>query len=98
MTAATPAAGRPLSTGSPMRPQLRRFLAISGFTLFASIVVSVFLMPLVYMGATAFKSESQTSSPDAPIWPAAPETFASQGEEYSVFRVPTVEGEKSDIV
>jgi multiple sugar transport system permease protein len=95
MTAAASAAGRPLSTGSPMRPHLRRFLAVSGFTLFASILVSVFLMPLAYMAATAFKSETQTSSPGAPIWPAAPETFAYQGEEYPVFRVPTEDGEMS---
>ena len=95
MTSATPALGRPLSVGSPMRPQLRRFLAISGVTLFASILVSVFLMPLAYMAATAFKSETQTSTPGAPIWPAAPETFRYQGEEYPVFRVPTEDGERS---
>jgi multiple sugar transport system permease protein len=95
MTSVTPAIGRPLSVGSPLRPHLRRFLAISGVTLLASILVSAFLMPLAYMAATAFKSETQTSTPGAPIWPAAPETFTYQGEEFPVFRVPTEDGVQS---
>ena len=95
MTAAARPADRSLSLGSPMRGQLRRFLAISGFTLFASLVVSVFLMPLLYMTATAFKSETQTSIASAPLYPAAPETFAYNGEEYPVFQVPTEDGLRS---
>jgi multiple sugar transport system permease protein len=71
-----------------MRGQLRRFLAVSGFTLFASMIASVFLMPLLFMTATALKSETQTSTPGAPIWPAKPETFTYEGEEYPVFQVP----------
>jgi multiple sugar transport system permease protein len=94
MTAASRGADRPIPIGSPLRGQLRRFLAMSGFTLFATMVVSIFLMPLAYMAATAFKSETQTSTPGAPIYPAAPETFVYQGEEYSVFQVPTEEGIK----
>ena len=88
MTAVAPSLSRSLAVGSPLRGQLRRFLAVSGFTLFASILVSVFLMPLAYMGATAVKSETQTSTPGAPIWPAAPQTFTYEGTEYPVFQVP----------
>jgi multiple sugar transport system permease protein len=95
MTAATPARARTISLGSPMRPQLRRFLAISGFTLFASILVSVFLMPLAYKATTAFKNETQTSTPGAPVWPAKPATFSYEGEEYPVFQVPTEDGVQS---
>jgi multiple sugar transport system permease protein len=95
MTAAAPSVPRSLTAGSPLRGELRRFLAISGFTLFASVVVSVFLMPLAYMGSTAFKSETQTSTPGAPLWPAKPETFVFEGEEYPVFQVPTEEGVQS---
>jgi len=93
MTAVTAnRAPRSLAAGSPMRGQLRPFLAISGVTLFASIVVSAFLMPLVYMTSTAFKSESQTSTPGAPLYPAAAETFTFEGEEFPVFQVPTENG------
>ena len=88
MTAVAPSLSRSLAVGSPLRGQLRRFLAITGFTLFASVLVSAFLMPLAYMGATALKTETQTSTPGAPTWPAAPETFTYQGEDYPVFQVP----------
>jgi multiple sugar transport system permease protein len=92
MTATAGSMGRSLAIGSPLRGQLRRFLAVAGFTLFASMVVSIFLMPLLYMTATAFKSETQTSTPGAPMWPAAPRTFSYQGEEYPVFQVPAEDG------
>ena len=75
-----------------LRGPSRRFAAVAGFTLFATMVVSAFLMPLAYMASTAFKSETQTSSPGAPLYPAAPETFAYEGEEYPVFQVPTEDG------
>ncbi|HEX2141302.1 MAG TPA: carbohydrate ABC transporter permease [Candidatus Limnocylindria bacterium] len=95
MTAVARPVDRSISAGSPMRGQMRHFLAVSGFTLFASILVSVFLMPLGYMAATAVKSETQTSTPGAPIWPAAPETFSYEGREYPVFQVPTEDGVRS---
>ncbi|HEY7464299.1 MAG TPA: carbohydrate ABC transporter permease [Candidatus Limnocylindria bacterium] len=95
MTATTGSMDRSLAIGSPLRGQMRRFLAVAGFTLFASMVVSIFLMPLLYMTATAFKSETQTSTPGAPAWPAAPQTFSYQGEEYPVFQVPTDSGLQS---
>jgi multiple sugar transport system permease protein len=95
MTAAAPTLSRSLAVGSPLRGQLRRLLMVSGFTLFASMLVSVFLMPLAYMGTTAFKSEVQTSTPGAPIWPAAPETFTYEGRELAVFEVPIDGGVRS---
>ena len=95
MTAAAPSLSQPLAVGSALRGQLRRFLAVSGLTLFASVLVSVFLMPLAFMSATAFKSETQTSTPGAPIWPAEPQTFTYEGREYPVFEVPIGEGTRS---
>lgn len=94
MTAVSvPATSRPLAGGSPLRGQLRRFLAVSGFTLFVTMVASAFLMPLVYMVSTSFKSANQTSSAGAPLYPATPETFRYEGEEYPVYEVPTPDGE-----
>jgi multiple sugar transport system permease protein len=95
MTATAPALGRRVTAAPVQRRRMRRFLAISGMTLFASVLVSIFLMPLLYMTATAFKSESQTSVPDAPLYPAAPETFVFEGKEYDVFEVPTEDGIKT---
>jgi multiple sugar transport system permease protein len=87
------AAARRLGGGSPQRAQLRRFLAVSGFTLFATMVASAFLMPLVYMIATSFKDANQTSTPGAPLFPAKPETFTYEGEEHPVYEVPTPDGQ-----
>jgi multiple sugar transport system permease protein len=71
---------------------MRRFAAISGVTLLAITIASAFLMPLAYMLATAFKDQSQLTTPGAPIYPAAPEVFEYQGEEYNVYDVPDTDG------
>ena len=80
------------AAASAVRRPFRRFLAIAGFTLFATMVVSAFLMPLLYMTSTAFKDPNQTSTPGAPLYPATPDTFTFQGEEYPVYQVPTDDG------
>ena len=63
------------SSRSRLQLDMRRFVAISGITLLAVTVVSIFLMPLVFMVATSFKDRTQLSAPGAPIYPARPETF-----------------------
>jgi multiple sugar transport system permease protein len=91
-TTATQALDRSLSTGAPMRRQMRRFSGVAGVTLLATIVAAAFLMPLAYMVATAFKDEAQMTATNAPIWPASPETFTWEGEEYDVYDVPMPDG------
>jgi multiple sugar transport system permease protein len=71
---------------------LRRFTAVSAVTLFAVIVISVFLMPAAYMASTALKEKSQLTAPGAPLWPAVPATYLHEGTEYPVYAVPTDEG------
>jgi multiple sugar transport system permease protein len=83
---------RPLADGSALRHQMRRFTAVSGMTLLAIAVVSAFLMPLAFMLVTSFKDRGQLSAPGAPLYPAVPETFEYQGEEYPVYQVPTADG------
>ena len=83
---------RPLSATAPLNRHMRRFTVMSAVTLFAITVASVFLMPLAYMLATAFKDQSQLTAPGAPLYPAAPETFLYEGEEYPVYDVPTEDG------
>src|ERR671915_68872 len=89
---ASPLAAQPRTAGAPLRRPMRRFLAVSGMTLFASVVVSAFLMPLAYMAATAFKQEAQISTAGAPLYPAVPDTFEWEGREYPVYAVPTEDG------
>jgi multiple sugar transport system permease protein len=92
MTAAAPPLARPMTTGSPLRRQLNRFTAIAGMTSLGLVVVSAFLLPLLFMVSTAFKESSQLTTPGAPLYPAAPEQFAYQGENYPVYDVPTDKG------
>jgi multiple sugar transport system permease protein len=86
------AAARAVSTPVPMQRHMRRFTAVSAMTLFAAMVVSIFLMPLAYMVATSFKDQSQLTTPDAPLYPAAPETFVYEGQDYPVYDVPMEDG------
>jgi multiple sugar transport system permease protein len=86
---------RPATVSLPQRREVRRFTAVAGVTLLAITVVSAFLMPLVYMLATAFKEEGQLTATDAPLYPAVPEVFEWQGEEYPVYDVPTEDGVRS---
>jgi multiple sugar transport system permease protein len=88
MSAVTAPLERPLATGSPLRRHLRRFAAASGTTLLAIAVVSAFLMPLVFMVATAFKEPAQLGAPGAPLYPAVPESFEWEGRPLDVYDVP----------
>ncbi len=81
-----------LSSTSALHRQTRRFAGRAGITLLAVTVVSIFLMPLAYMFSTAFKIEGQLSDPHAPLWPAIPEVYVHEGEEYQVYDVPTPDG------
>jgi multiple sugar transport system permease protein len=92
MSAVSKSLERPLSASAPLNRQMRGFAAKSAMTLFAVTIASAFLMPLAYMVATSFKDQSQLTAPGAPLYPAAPETFTYQGEEYPVYDVPTEDG------
>ena len=92
MSAVTAERPRARATGSALQGELRRFTARAGITFLAISVVSIFLMPLVFMVATAFKDRSQLTAPDAPLYPAAPETFTWEGAEYPVYDVPDADG------
>jgi multiple sugar transport system permease protein len=55
-------------------------------------VMLIFLMPLGYMLATAFKLDSQLSAQNAPLWPATAATYNFQGQDYPLYDVPTEDG------
>src|SRR5690348_15802831 len=63
-------------------------------TLLGLVVMLLFLLPLGYMLSTAFKSESQLSSQNAPLWPAQTVTYTYQGQDLPLYIVPTSEGTK----
>jgi multiple sugar transport system permease protein len=55
-------------------------------------VMLIFLMPLGYMLATAFKQDSQLSSQNAPLYPAKAATYNYKGTDYPLYDVPTDQG------
>jgi multiple sugar transport system permease protein len=73
--------------------QLRKF-AISGtFTLFALIILFVYLLPIGNMITVALSDTEQLSiTGDSPLLPTKPITFEYEGEVYDVYSVPLPDG------
>ena len=84
----------PARASSQLGYRLRQLSANLGVTLLGVVVMMVFLMPLGYMLATAFKQDSQLTDSHAPLWPAAKSTYNYQGEELPLYNVPTADGMK----
>jgi multiple sugar transport system permease protein len=71
---------------------LRRWTARWAFSLFGLMILSAFLLPLAFMASTGLKDGAQVTDSRAPLWPATPQTFTWQGQEYAVYDVPTADG------
>src|SRR5690242_11485401 len=89
-TAVTPPAvkERSFADRSPVGRSYRRFLARASLTMVAVVIVSAYLLPLLYMVTTAFQQPGQSATPGAPLYPAVPETAVYQGAEYPIYSVP----------
>ena len=72
----------------PIARAYRQYLGKASLFMFAMLLVSLFLLPLLYMVTTAFQQPGQASTPGAPVYPAAPQTAIYQGEEYPLYEVP----------
>jgi multiple sugar transport system permease protein len=88
MTTIAEAPARAFSDRSPIARSYRRFLGRASLFMFAMVLVSAFLLPLAYMVTTAFQQPGQSSTPGAPVYPAAPQTGIYQGQTYSIYEVP----------
>jgi multiple sugar transport system permease protein len=73
---------------SPISRSYRRYLGRASLTMFAFVVISAYLLPLLYMVTTAFQQPGQATTAGAPAWPATPQTAVYQGETYPVYAVP----------
>jgi multiple sugar transport system permease protein len=74
--------------GSPIARSYRKFLGRASLTMFALIILSAFLLPLLYMVDTSLQQPSQSTIAGAPVYPAAPATGTYQGQEYPIYEVP----------
>jgi multiple sugar transport system permease protein len=79
---------RSFSDRSPISKSYRKFLGRASLTMFALIIVSAYLLPLLSMFSIALQQPGQRSTPGAPVYPAAPLTATYQGAEYPIYAVP----------
>ena len=70
----------------------RNLLLSAAVTLLAIIILSAYIMPLVFGVTTSLKTKAQASDPSAPLLPSDKLQFEYEGEEYDVFKVPTDTG------
>lgn len=86
------AAGIQNMTPWQIKQQRRKILTRGAVTMFALLILSIYLMPLGYGAVTSLKTKAQISDPASTILPALAETFEYEGKEYDVYQVPTDNG------
>ena len=75
--------------------QLRWFTLTSLVTLFALLIVTIYLMPFANMLTVSLRSQTTLSQvKGASLLPLVPVTYNYEGKDYSVYRVPTEAGTK----
>jgi multiple sugar transport system permease protein len=79
---------RSFADRGPVARAYRRYLGRASLFMFAMIIISAFLLPLLYMVTTAFQQPGQASTPGAPVYPASPQTGTYEGEQYPIYEVP----------
>ncbi len=70
------------------RHQVRRLSPKVGVTLLGLLLLIAFILPLGYMVNTTFKLDTQTTSQNAPMYPASPVTFTYEGKDLQMYNVP----------
>ena len=86
MTAVAPPL-RTFGDRSPISRTSRRYLGRASLTMFAVVVISAYLLPLLYMVTTSLQQPGQSTTAGAPPWPAVAQTAVYQGETYPVYSV-----------
>jgi multiple sugar transport system permease protein len=82
-----------INTSPAYGRQLRTFAIGAIATLFALIILFVYLLPIGNMITVALSDTDQLSiTGDSPLLPTRPITFTYEGEEYEVFAVPQEDG------
>src|SRR3954447_10955964 len=97
MTAPARSRQRSFAEGGPVARSYRRYLGRASITFFAILIVTTFLLPLVFMVTTALQNPGQRTIPGAPVYPASPLTGTYQGETYPVYAVP-IDGATKDLM
>ena len=77
-----------LHRSRPLVPRARRASKSFLLTLIATILVALFLAPMLQSASLALKTREQVTEQGSPLWPADPQTFTYQGRDYDVYIVP----------
>jgi multiple sugar transport system permease protein len=88
---------RALSDTGPVSRSYRRYLGRASITMLAVVILSAYLLPLLYMAVTALQQPGQSSTPGAPVYPAKPLTGVYQGQEYPIYTV-TIDGVARNLI
>ena len=88
MTARTAPRLRSFAEGGPVARSYRRYLGRASLTMFALLILSAYLLPLLYMVTTSLQQPGQASTPGAPVYPAEPLTGIYQETQYPIYAVP----------
>lgn len=82
----TPGVSPAVNTAPLYGMQLRKFALKAIITLFTSVILFVYLLPLGNMMAVALSSPDQLSqTADDAVIPMLPVTFTYEGEEYNIY-------------
>jgi multiple sugar transport system permease protein len=88
MTARSDARLLSFSDRGPVGRSMRRYLGRATITLFAVMLLSAFLLPLLSMVTLSLQDAGQRTTAGAPVYPASPATGTYQGETYDIYSVP----------
>ncbi len=84
-----------VNTAPHFSKDLRNFALKAMVSLFALLVLFLYLLPMGNMALSAVRSQDQLSqTQDSSIFPVSPTNFNYQGQDYPVFRVPLESGLK----
>jgi len=89
--------GMRFSDRGPVARIYRRYLGRASLTLFAVILTSALLLPLLFMVTTALQQPGQRTTPGAPVYPASPLTGTFEGAEYPIYNV-TIDGTARQLI
>ncbi len=98
MTAVASQRARSIADRGPVAKSYRKFLGRSALLMFALLIIGAYLLPLLYMVTTAFQQPGQSTTPGAPVWPAAPQTAQYEGKDYPVYAVPMPDGTTASLI
>ena len=84
---------RALPTAPVLPRHLRGLMLVGTITLFATMLLSVYLMPLAYAASLSLRGASVEA--DQPLWPSDPAKFEYDGQTYDLYNVPQEGGLKT---